>query len=130
MSKDILIIRKGATFKRRIEYFVDNQPRNLTDYHARMQFRPNPTSNQIDLTLSSSIGIDGSGLNLTPFSGSVQLPLESGSIGIQISAYSSSLLPSDQEAYFDLFIMSGSGLSYYSELVYEGKAKFISSITR
>jgi hypothetical protein len=130
MSKDILIIRKGATFKRRIEYFVDNQPRNLTDYHARMQFRPNPNSTVIDLTLSSSIGIDGSGLNLTPFSGSVQLPLESGSIGIQISAYSSSLLPSDQEAYFDLFIMSGSGLSYYSELVYEGKAKFISSITR
>lgn len=130
MSKDILIIRKGATFKRRIEYFVDNQPRNLTDYHARMQFRPNPNSNVIDLTLSSSIGTDGSGLNLTPFSGSVQLPLTSGSIGIQISAYSSSLLPSDHEAFFDLFIMSGSGISYYSELVYEGKAKFISSITR
>ena len=130
MSKNILIVKQGATFKRRIEYFVDSQPRDLTNYHGRMQFRPTPESSTIYLTLSSSIDADGSGLNFTPMSGSVVLPLTSGSIGITISAYSSSLLPANQESYFDLFIISGSGVNYYSELVYEGKAKFTPRITR
>lgn len=123
-------IRQNATFSRRIEYYVEDKPRNLTGLHARMQFRPNPTSTIVFCTLSSSMSLDGSGLNLTPSSGSLILPLESGSISMIISAYSSSLLPANQEAYFDLFLMSGSGQTYYSEFVCEGKAKFIPSITR
>jgi hypothetical protein len=82
------------------------------------------------LTLSSSVDSDGSGLNLTPLSGSITLPETSGSIGITISAYSSSLLPSNQESYFDLFIMSGSGVNYYAEMIYEGKSKFMPRVTR
>ena len=130
MSKNLLNIRVGTTFNRRIEYYVDNVPRDLTGYEGKMQFRPSPESNTVYCTLSSSIGPDGSGLTFTPYSASIQLPTTSGSIGITISAYSSSLLPPNTEAYFDLFIYSGSGVTRYSELVYEGKSKFIGSVTR
>lgn len=129
-NQSYFIIRKGSTFNRRIEYLVDGNPRDLTGYSAKMQFRPTKESNDVFCTLSSSLTPDGTGLNLTPYSSSIQLPLTSGSIGIIISAYSSSQLPNNQDAYFDLFLISGSGINYYSEFVFEGRAKFVASATR
>lgn len=129
-NQSVVLIRKGTTFSQRIEYLVDGQPRNLTGFSAKMQFKPTFESDIIYCTLSSSITPDGSGLNLTPTSGSVQLPLSSGSIGITISAYSSSQLPLNQEAYFDLFLYSGSGVNIYSEYVFGGKSKFIPTVTQ
>lgn len=129
-NQSYFIIRKGSTFNRRIEYLVDGNLRDLTGYSAKMQFRPTKESNYFFCTLSSSLTPDGTGLNLTPYSSSIQLPLTSGSIGIIISAYSSSQLPNNQDAYFDLFLISGSGINYYSEFVFEGRAKFVASATR
>ena len=65
---------------------------------------------QLYITLSSSLGLCGTGLNL---SGSVSAqgypkPLTSGSIGVYISAFSSSQLTFN-EGYYGLELMSGSG---------------------
>jgi hypothetical protein len=85
------IIDQGSTVDFRIEYRdSSNNPVDLTNYQSRMQIRPSKESSTIICTLSSSISTDGTGLNMTPFSASTQLPKTSGSIGIVISAASSS----------------------------------------
>lgn len=131
------IINQGETFYRRIVYKDSNGlPVDLTDYSGRLQLRPAAGSSTIYLTLSSSIGSDGSGLNFTPASQSISgttvttytLPTTSGSIGITISAYSSSLL-TFTEAVGDLFIYSGSGDTEYRDRVMEIKAKVSKSAT-
>lgn len=116
-GKYTFTINQGETFYRRLRYLdSDNQPIDLTGYHGRMQIRPSIGSSTIICTLSSSIGVDGTGLNFTPFSASVVLPLSSGSIGITISAYSSSQF-SFTEAVGDLFIYSGSGVTEYRDKI-------------
>lgn len=125
------IIKQGKTFQRRIEYSRGNPTTrfDLTDYEARMQIRPNYGSSIVYCSLSSSIGVDGTGLNLTPTSASVVLPRTSGSIGIAISAYSSSQF-TWTEGYFDLELYSGSGVTQYVEEVLRGKVKVLPEITK
>ena len=94
-----------------------------------MQIRPQFNSTTILCDLSSSMGADGTGLNLTPLSGSQTLPRSSGSIGISISAYSSSQF-TFTEAYFDLEIYSGSGVNQYVEEIIRGKVKVLQEVTR
>lgn len=117
----LLTIYQNESFSKRIEYKDSNGSAiDFNNFHARMQIRPNENSNTIYCNLSSSMGIDGTGLNMTPLSGSVVLPKSSGSLSINISAYSSSLMDFN-EAKFDLFIISGSGVSIYQDKILEGK---------
>ena len=124
------IIDQGSTVDFRIEYRdSSNNPVDLTNYQSRMQIRPSKESSTIICTLSSSISIDGTGLNMTPFSASTQLPKTSGSIGIVISAASSSAF-NFSEAYYDLEILSGSAPTTFVNRILEGKIKLSREVTR
>lgn len=126
----LFTLYQGSTFTRRIEYLDSNGSRvDLTDYSARMQVRPTYESSTIYFNLTTSITADGTGLTMTPVSASTILPASSGSIGITISAYSSSLVNFDQ-AYFDLEIYSGSGASEYVRRLFSGKMKMYKQVTR
>ena len=105
------VIEQGATTDFEVIYNDSNgNPIDLSEYSARMSIRQSQIStSQLFITLSSSLGPCGTGLNL---SGSVSSagypnPLSSGSIGIYISAASSSQL-SFNEGHYDLELMSGS----------------------
>ena len=102
------IIEQGTTVNFEIQYTDSNSnPINLTGYSGKMQIKSNfaddnPTTYA---TLSSSLAPDGTGLN---FSGSIGTkPPTSGSIGIFISAASSSAF-NFTKAKYDLEITSGS----------------------
>lgn len=101
-------IEQGSTVNFEIQYTDSNSnPINLTGYSGKMQIKSNfaddnPTTYA---TLSSSLAPDGTGLN---FSGSIGTkPPTSGSIGIYISAVSSSAF-NFTKAKYDLEITSGS----------------------
>jgi hypothetical protein len=100
-GKYTLLIEQGATLNLSLAYKDSaNAAVNLTGYSGKMQIRSgyadsNPTTY---LTLSSSLQADGTGLTF----GGV-----SGTIGIVISAASSSALTFDSASY-DLEITSGS----------------------
>jgi hypothetical protein len=100
-GKYSFIIEQGATTNFQINWTDDaGAPIDLTGYQARMQVRPAIESSDIILSLSSSLSDTcGTGIHL---SGSNDItPLQSGSIGIYISAQSSSLL-NFNEAFYDL----------------------------
>lgn len=119
-------IEQGATLDFELAYKdSDNNPVNLTGYQGRMQIRPTVGSSTIYLTLSSSLNGDGTGLN---FSGSDGLnPPTSGTIGIFLSAESSSLLDFD-EAVYDLELATGSLYPVVTRLL-EGKVKLSKNVT-
>ena len=101
-----LLIEQGATYQVELQYkdstgaVVD-----LTGYSGRLQIRPSIGASTTYLCLSSSLDADGTGLN---FSGSYGInPPTSGTIGIYISAATSSLLTFSTGVY-DLEIQSGS----------------------
>ncbi len=120
-------IEQGATVDFEIAYKDSNgDPIDLTGYQSRMQLRPGPGSPDLYLTLSSSLGECGTGLNM---SGSGGLnPPTSGTIGIYISAITSSLLDFDLASY-NLEISSGSGNCYVVNRLLEGKIKLSRNIT-
>ena len=106
------VIEQGATTDFEVIYNDgDCTPVDLTGYSARMSIRASQNrDSQLFITLSSSLGPCGTGLNL---SGSVSAqgypkPLTSGSVGVYISAYSSSLL-NFREGHYDLELMTGNG---------------------
>ena len=119
-------IEQGATLDFELAYKdSSNNPIDLTDYQGRMQIRPSIGSDIIHITLSSSLDDDGTGLN---FSGSDGLnPPTSGTIGIFISANSSSLL-NFNEAVYDLEIASGSVYPVVTRLL-EGQVKLSKNVT-
>lgn len=100
-------IEQGATLDFEIAYKDSNSnPIDLSNYVGRMQIKDKAGGSITYITLSSSLGPCGTGLN---FSGSNGLnPPTSGTIGIFISAVSSSELDFNKAAY-DLEIASGSG---------------------
>lgn len=120
-------IEQGATVDFEVSYKDANlEPVDLTGYQARMQLRPKPTSTDVYITLSSSLEPCGTGLNL---SGSHGLnPPTSGTIGVYISAQSSSQLDFAR-AYYDLEIASGSGNCAVVTRVIEGIAVLSKNIT-
>ena len=123
-------IEQGSTVDFRIEYKdSDSNPIDLTNYQARMQIRSTKESTSLICNLSSSLDVDGTGLSLTPASASLILPKTSGSIGIYISAASSSLF-SFSEAVYDLEIVSGSGAGQSVTRILEGKIKLSKEVTR
>ncbi len=118
------VIEQGATLNLELQYKDSNgTPINLTDYSGRMQIRPSVTSTTVYITLSSSLDADGTGLNFSGSNGTT--PPTSGSIGVYISAASSSALNFDQAVY-DLEIYSGS----YVSRILEGQVKLSLNVTR
>ena len=101
-------IEQGTTIKLEFAYKDSNgNAIDLTGYNGRMQIRPDFADNTTTsyIYLSSSLATDGTGLN---FSGSTGLnPPTSGTIGLFISAVSSSALDFDS-ALYDIEIESGS----------------------
>lgn len=119
-------IEQGATLDFELAYKdSDNEKIDLTDYQGRMQIRPSVGSDTVYITLSSSLDDDGTGLN---FSGSDGLnPPTSGTIGIFISAASSSQLDFN-EAVYDLEIASGSQYPIVTRLL-EGQVQLSKNVT-
>ena len=118
------VIEQGATLNLELQYKDSNgTPINLTNYSGRMQIRPSVTSTTVYITLSSSLDADGTGLNFSGSNGTT--PPTSGSIGVYISAASSSALNFDQAVY-DLEIYSGS----YVSRILEGQVKLSLNVTR
>ena len=121
-------IEQGATLQFEIQYKdCTNSPVDLSTYNGRMQVRPTVGSSEVYLTLSSTLQSDGTGLNFSGSNGST--PPISGSIGIYISAVTSSNLDFN-EAYYDLEIYSGSGANEYVVRLLEGKVKLSKEVTR
>ena len=120
-------IEQGATLDFEIAYKDSrSNPISLKDHQARMQIRSGQsTDSTLLLTLSSSLGNDGSGLNLSGSSGTN--PIESGSIGVKISAHSSSLL-NFTDAFYDLEISSGSTNPVVTRIL-EGKVQLSPNVT-
>jgi len=123
-GKYTFIIEQGATTDFEVKWTDANgSPVDLTYYSARMQIRSNYGSGgTLYATLSSTLDSDGTGLNRSGSTGAV--PLQSGSIGIFISAASSSNF-TFTEAKYDLEMVSG---SYVTRLL-EGKFKLSKEVT-
>lgn len=119
-------IEQGATLDFELAYKdSSNNPIDLTGYQGRMQIRPSVGSDTVYITLSSSLDSDGTGLN---FNGSDGLnPPTSGTIGIFISANSSSLLDFN-EASYDLELATGSQYPIVTRLL-EGNVKLSKNVT-
>jgi len=121
------VIEQGATVDFQIAYTDSNgTPVDLTGYQARMQIRPSVGSNEVYITLSSSLDPCGTGLNL---SGSNSInPPTSGTIGIYVSAISSSQLDFTQGVY-DLELATGSGDCYVVTRILEGEVRLSRNVT-
>ena len=123
-GKYSFIIEQGATTNLNVQWTnASGSAVDLTGYEARMQIRPGIEANDVYISLSSSLQPDGTGLNL---SGSCNCnPPQSGSIGIYISAYSSSLL-NFTEAFYDLEMVNGREVTR----LLEGRVKLSKNVTR
>lgn len=101
-------IEQGTTVDFELQYTDANSlPISLAGYHGRMQIKSGFANDKPTTyaNLSSSLLPDGTGLN---FSGSVGTkPVASGSIGVYISAVSSSAF-TFAKAKYDLELVSGS----------------------
>jgi len=118
------IIEQGSTLNLELQYKDENGvPIDLSNYSGKMQLRSSVDSSIVILELSSSLQADGTGLNFSGSNG--QTSPTSGSIGIYVSAASSSLLNFDS-ALYDLEITSGSFVSR----ILEGQVKLSKEITR
>ena len=101
-----LLIEQGATFELELQYKDSNGVVvDLTGYSGRLQIRPSIGSPTAYLCLSSTLNADGTGLNFSGSNGTT--PPTSGSIGVYISATTSSMLTFNTGVY-DLEIASGS----------------------
>lgn len=123
-GKYSFIIEQGSTVNFGINYQDSTGSAiSLANYSAKMQIRPTIASTEIYSTLSSSLYADNTGINMSGSSGA-QDPA-SGSIGIFMSATSSSLL-NFVEAVYDLEITSGSVVTR----ILEGKIQLSKEVTR
>ena len=119
-------IEQGSTLNFELQYKNSSGSAiNLSGYGGKMQIKSNYADNSptIYLTLSSSLQPDGTGLNFSGSNGST--PTASGSIGVFISAATSSLLTFDT-ALYDLEITSGSIVTR----ILEGQVKLSKEVTR
>jgi hypothetical protein len=117
-------IEQGATTNFEIQYKDSGStPINLAGYSAKMQLRTALDNSTALLTLSSSLQPDGTGLNLSGSNGNTTLL--SGSIGVIISAITSSVLNFDTAVY-DLELMSGSVVTR----LLEGTVRLSKNVTR
>jgi hypothetical protein len=118
------VIEQGATLSLELQYKDSlGNPINLTGCGGKMQIRPSVSSPTASITLSSSLAADGTGLNFNGSNGTT--PATSGSIGVFISAVSSSMLNFSTGVY-DLEITSGS----FVTRILEGQVKLSLNVTR
>jgi len=123
-GKYTFFIEQGATTDFELVWKDNNgNPIDLASYNARMQIRTDYGGDLI-CSLSSSLDADGTGLNLSGSNGTT--PLASGSIGIFISAASSSAF-TFSEAKYDLELEHTS-TRYVTRLI-EGKVKLSKEVT-
>lgn len=125
-GKYSFVIEQGTTVNFEIQYKDSTGvPVDLTGYSGRMKIQSNYADNSPILyaSLSSSLFADGTGLNFSGSSGTK--PPTSGSIGLFISAASSSLFTFDK-AFYDLEIVSGSIVTR----ILEGQIKLSKEVTR
>jgi len=123
-GKYTFFIEQGATTDFELVWKDnDGTPVDLTSYVARMQIRTDYGGDLI-CSLSSSLDSDGTGLNLSGSNGTT--PLTSGSIGIFISATSSSAFTFN-EAKYDLELEHKT-TGYVTRLI-EGKVKLSKEVT-
>jgi hypothetical protein len=123
-GKYSFIIEQGATTNLNVQWTNNSGSAvDLTGYQARMQIRPTIEGSELYISLSSSLSPDGTGLNLSGSNG--ETSLTSGSIGIYISAYSSSLL-NFTEAFYDLEMVNGIEVTR----LLEGKVRLSKNVTR
>ena len=122
-GKYSFIIEQGATTNFQINWTDESGSAvDLTGYQARMQLRTDYNSTPL-ISLSSSLKSDNTGINL---SGSNFItPLASGSIGVYISAVSSSALDFG-EAFYDLELVRGNEVTR----LLEGKIKLSKNVTK
>ena len=119
-------IEQGSTVNIEIQYKNSTgTPVDLTGFNGKMMIRSNYADNTPTTyaTLSSSLASDGTGLNFSGSNGTT--PLTSGSIGIIISAASSSAFTFDTARY-DLEIYSGNTVTR----LLEGMIKIDKEVTR
>jgi hypothetical protein len=119
-------IEQGVTTILEFQYKDENEnPINLTGYSGRMQIKSDYADNAPTTyaTFSSSLNPDGTGLNFSGSNGAT--PPTSGSIGLYISAATSSAF-TFESAKYDLEIYSG---SLVTRLV-EGTIKLSKEVTR
>jgi hypothetical protein len=117
------VIEQGTTFELELQYKdSNNNAIDLTGYSGKMQLRPFVGATASYLCLSSSRQPDGTGLNFNGLYGTY--PVTSGSIGVYISAATSSAL-TFSEAVYDLEIYSG---SFVSRLL-QGKVQLSREVT-
>ncbi len=118
------VIEQGATLSLELQYKdATGTPIDLTGCGGKMQIRQSTTSPTAYITLSSSLDVDGTGLNFSGSNGAT--PPTSGSIGVYISAESSSMLNFNTGVY-DLEITSGS----FVTRILEGQVKLSLNVTR
>jgi hypothetical protein len=118
------VIEQGATLNLELQYKDSTgTPIDLTGCAGKMQIRPSISSPTASITLSSSLAADGTGLNFSGSNGTT--PPTSGSIGVYISAVSSSMLDFNTGVY-DLEITSGS----FVTRILEGQVKLSFNVTR
>ena len=123
-GKHSFIIEQGATTNLNVQWTdASGSAVDLTGYQARMQIRPGIEADDVYISLTSDLQPDGTGLNLSGSNG--ETPVESGSIGIYISAYSSSLL-NFTEAFYDLEMINGIEVTR----LLEGKVRLSKNVTR
>jgi len=123
-GKYSFIIEQGATTNLNVKWTdASGSAVDLTGYESRMQIRPGIESNDVYISLTSNLQPDGTGINLNGSDGIT--PLTSGSIGIYISAYSSSLL-NFTEAFYDLEMVNGIEVTR----LLEGKVRLSKNVTR
>jgi hypothetical protein len=117
-------VEQGATTSFQVVYKdVNANPVDLSGYQARMQIRETIASSTVICRLSSSLDADGTGLNLSGSAGT--LPLSSGSIGVYISAASSSGFTFDTAVY-DLELVTGGTVTR----LLQGTIKLDKEVTR
>ncbi len=128
------IIEQGSTVSFEIVYKDSNgDPVDLSQWAARMQIRPTADSSDLICNLTTNRQPDGTGLNTSGSDDAT--PPTSGSIGIFISAFSSSQFasgsnPSWTTARYDLELISGSGVNTYVDRILEGNVKLSKEVTR
>tara|TARA_B100001094_G_C17839165_1_gene627096 strand:+ start:212 stop:610 length:399 start_codon:yes stop_codon:yes gene_type:complete len=123
------VIEQGATTNFEIQYKDSNNvPVDLTNYTGRLQIKSTyaQDSGELFLTLSSSLNVDGTGLNFSGSNGST--PPTSGSIGIYIASCTSSALTFN-EAVYDLELYSGSSDCPFTVRLLEGKIQLSKQVT-
>jgi len=123
-GKYSFVIEQGATTNFQINWNDESgSAMDLSGYHARMQIRPQVEASDVFISLSSSLSPDGTGIHLSGSNGIT--PVQSGSIGVYISAHSSSLLDFG-EAFYDLELVNGNSVTR----LLEGKVKLSKNVTR